>query len=87
MSDVTTTMLRAEGFTCPSCVSKIEKRVGRMPGVSDVTVHFNTSRIEVDHDPEVAGTDAIIDEIAKASVEDLIAAVGKAGYVAKASAF
>lgn len=75
MSDLTTTMLRAEGFTCPSCVSKIEKRVGRMPGVSDVTVHFNTSRIEVDHDPEVAGTDAIIDEIAKA------------GYVAKASAF
>ncbi len=71
----TTTMLRAEGFTCPSCVSKIEKRVGRLDGVSDVTVHFNTSRIEVDHDPDVVGVPAIIDEVAKA------------GYVAKASAF
>ena len=75
MSDVTTTMLRAEGFTCPSCVSKIEKRVGHMEGVADVTVHFNTSRIEVEHDPGVVGTDDIIDEIRKA------------GYVAKASAF
>lgn len=71
----TTTMLRAEGFTCPSCVSKIEKRVGRLDGVSDVTVHFNTSRIEIDHDPDVVGVPAIIDEVAKA------------GYVAKASAF
>lgn len=79
MSDTTiaptTTMLRAEGFTCPSCVSKIEKRVGRMPGVSDVTVHFNTSRIEVDHDPDVADVAVIVDEIAKA------------GYAAKPSAF
>ena len=67
--------LRAEGFTCPSCVSKIEKRVGRMPGVSDVTVHFNTSRIEVDHDPDVTDVESIIGEVAKA------------GYTAKASAF
>ena len=75
MSDTTRTMLRAEGFTCPSCVSKIEKRVGRMPGVSDVTVRFNTSRIEVDHDPDVTDVESIIGEVAKA------------GYTAKASAF
>lgn len=75
MSDVTTTMLRAEGFTCPSCVSKIEKRVGRMDGVENVKVHFASSRIEVDHDPAVA------------SVDDIVAAVGKAGYKARASAF
>ena len=75
MSDTTRTMLRAEGFTCPSCVSKIEKRVGRMPGVSDVTGHFNTSRIEVDHDPDVTDVESIIGEVAKA------------GYTAKASAF
>ncbi|WP_298087143.1 cation transporter [uncultured Corynebacterium sp.] len=75
MSDTTRTMLRAEGFTCPSCVSKIEKRVGRMPGVSDVTVHFNTSRIEVEHDPGVTDVESIIGEVAKA------------GYTAKASAF
>ena len=74
-STTTHTVLRAEGFSCPSCVAKIEKQVGRLKGVENVKVRFASARIEVDHDPEVAGTDAIIDEIAKA------------GYVAKASAF
>ena len=69
------TVLRAEGFSCPSCVAKIEKRVGRLDGVAAVTVHFASSRIEVDHDP------------AKASVEDLVGAVAKAGYSARPSAF
>ena len=26
----TRTVLRAEGFSCPSCVAKIEKQVGRL---------------------------------------------------------
>ncbi|MBS3941915.1 MAG: heavy-metal-associated domain-containing protein [Actinobacteria bacterium] len=69
------TLLRAEGFSCPSCVAKIEKQVGRLPGVTDVTVHFASSRIEVDHDPTVAG------------VDDLVAAVTKAGYTARPATF
>lgn len=68
-------VLRAEGFSCPSCVGKIEKRVGRLEGVEAVEVHFASSRIEVDHDPEVA------------SVDDVVAAVAKAGYKARPSAF
>lgn len=71
----THTTLRAEGFSCPSCVSKIEKQVGRLEGVDNVKVHFASSRIEVDHDP------------ARQSVDDIVAAVAKAGYKAKASAF
>ncbi|MEJ1088670.1 heavy metal-associated domain-containing protein [Microbacterium sp. Mu-80] len=71
----TRTLLRADGFSCPSCVSKIEKRVGRLDGVDQVTVHFASSRIEIDHDPTVV------------SIDDLIAAVGKAGYTASPSAF
>ena len=47
-------VLRAEGFSCPSCVTKIEKQVGALSGVNAVKVYFNTSRIVVDHDPEVA---------------------------------
>ncbi|HLR45055.1 MAG TPA: heavy metal-associated domain-containing protein, partial [Brevibacterium sp.] len=42
----THTLLRAEGFSCPSCVKKIEKQVGRLTGVESVTVHFATARIE-----------------------------------------
>ena len=74
-SQATHTILRAEGFSCPSCVQKIEKRVGRLNGVSDVKVHFASARIEVDHDAAVA------------SVDDIVAAVAKAGYTAHPSAF
>ena len=71
----TTTILRAEGFSCPSCVAKIEKRVGRLPGVTSVQVHFASARIEIEHDPTVV------------TVDDLVAAVAKAGYTARPAAF
>lgn len=74
-STVITTTLRAEGFTCPSCVGKIEKRVGRLNGVESVKVQYASARIEIAHDEEVA------------SVDDLVAAVAKAGYTARPSAF
>ncbi len=69
------TVLRAEGFACPSCVTKIEKQVGRLDGVDAVRVHFASQRIEVDHDP------------ARADAEALVAAVAKAGYTARPAAF
>ncbi|GLI30495.1 MULTISPECIES: heavy-metal-associated domain-containing protein [Brachybacterium] len=71
----TRSVFRAEGFSCPSCVAKIEKRVGRLPGVRDVTVKFASARVEVDHDPSVTSTD------------EIIAAIGAAGYRATLSAF
>ncbi len=71
----TRTILRAEGFSCPSCVEKIEKSVSRVSGVHAVKVHFSSARIEVDHDAEAV------------SVDDLVAAVAKVGYTARASAF
>lgn len=75
-ADTTTrTVLRAEGFSCPSCVSKIEKKVGRLDGVESVKVHFASARIEIDHDAE------------RVSVDDLVAAVVKAGYKATPAAF
>ncbi len=77
MTAITTThtSLRAEGFSCPSCVTKIEKQVNRLKGVESVKVHFASARIEVDHDADVT------------SVDDIVAAVAKAGYTARPSAF
>lgn len=71
----TRTILRAEGFSCPSCVTKIEKQVGRLKGVEGVKVNFASARIEVDHDADAT------------SVDDIVAAVAKAGYTARPSAF
>lgn len=74
-STATHTILRAEGFSCPSCVAKIEKQVGRVKGVENVKVHFASARIEVDHDESTT------------SVDDIVAAVAKAGYTATPTAF
>lgn len=71
----THTLLRAEGFSCPSCVDKIQKQVGRIDGVERVVVHFSSARIEIDHD------------VSKVSVDELVAAVARAGYPARPSAF
>jgi copper chaperone len=71
----TTTVLRAEGFSCPSCVAKIEKQVGRLEGVDSVKVHFASARVEVVHDPALVSTD------------DLVAAVARAGYAARPATF
>ncbi|MFA5594247.1 MAG: heavy metal-associated domain-containing protein [Trueperaceae bacterium] len=67
-------VLRAEGFSCPSCVTKIEKQLAAMDGVHNVKVSFATSKIEVEHDPATA-------------VEALVEQVAKAGYKARPSAF
>lgn len=72
---ITHTVLRAEGFSCPSCVGKIEKQVGRLAGVTNVAVKFASSKVEVDHDLTVTG------------VDEIVAAIAKAGYRAAPSAF
>lgn len=71
----TRTVLRSSEFTCPSCVAKIERQLRRIPGVQTATVHFNTGRIEVDHDPRAV------------TVRDLVDAVARAGYRATPAAW
>jgi copper chaperone len=69
------TILRSKELTCPSCITKIEKALTAVNGVETAKVHFNTGRIEVQHNPElVAG-------------EDLEKAIRAIGYEARVSAF
>lgn len=69
------TLLRSQELTCPSCVAKIEKALKGIPGVTDAKVFFNTGRIEVQHDPDVA------------SVEQLVETVQSVGYQARVATF
>lgn len=69
------TTLRAADFSCPSCVAKIENKLGGMDGVESAEVKFSSGRILVSHDPT------------KVSVRDLVDAVAEVGYTAKPSAF
>jgi copper chaperone len=69
------TLLRSQELTCPSCVAKIETALKVLNGVTDAKVYFNTGKIEVQHDPEIAKTD------------DLVKAVKSVGYEASVAAF
>ena len=69
------TQLCSQELSCPSCVAKIEKALTSLDGVQAATVHFNTGRIEVEHDPKQAPADS------------LVKAIRQAGYEAKVSAF
>ena len=69
------TLLRSQELSCPSCVAKIEAALKAVDGVSEAKVFFNTGKIEVQHDPEIAKT------------EELVKAVKSVGYEASVAAF
>ncbi|MFF7296663.1 heavy metal translocating P-type ATPase [Streptomyces sp. NPDC008265] len=56
-------------MTCAACVSRVEKRLARIDGVS-ATVNLATGRARVSHPAEI-------------TAEDLVAAIEKAGYSAE----
>lgn len=58
-STVKTVKISTEPFTCPSCIKKIEGGVGRLDGVADVTVMFNTGKVKVSYDEARIAPDAI----------------------------
>lgn len=57
------------GMTCASCVARVEKTLGRVAGVQNVTVNLATETAHLESGP---GT----------SLADLVAAVDRAGYSA-----
>jgi Cu+-exporting ATPase len=66
--------LDISGMTCASCVGRVEKVLVRAPGVASAQVNLATERASVEF------------RVGAASVQDLIAAVEKAGYGAQEAA-
>ena len=66
--EATEVELSLQGMSCASCVSRIEKALGAVPGVERASVNFGTERASVAFDA------------AQASVADLVAAVEAVGY-------
>jgi Cu+-exporting ATPase len=60
--------LTISGMTCASCVARVERKLGKVPGVVAAGVNLATERATVTYDPS------------RATVADLIAAVEAAGY-------
>lgn len=63
------TILRSNDFSCPSCVKKIETNLLKLSGVSTVTVHFSTGRIEVNHDAAAAPVSALVAKVRELGYE------------------
>lgn len=59
-----------EGMTCASCVQAVEKSVGKLAGVDDVSVNLATEKMEVSYDSSTVAGD------------DIESAVESAGYKA-----
>ncbi|MFC8587004.1 heavy metal translocating P-type ATPase [Streptomyces sp. NPDC057217] len=65
----TITELTIGGMTCASCAARVERKLGRMDGVS-ATVNYATGKARVEHPPELP-------------VDALIATVVRTGYTAE----
>jgi len=59
-----------EGITCASCVRRVEKALGQVPGVSAVSVNLATERARVAYDGQPGTAAAVVE------------AIGRAGYSA-----
>jgi copper chaperone CopZ len=66
------TILRSQEFSCPSCVAKIESALQAMDGVEDAKVHFNTGRIEVEHNSDKVAGDELVKTVRAAGYESRV---------------
>jgi cation-transporting ATPase V/Cu+-exporting ATPase len=60
--------LDVSGMTCGSCAARVQRALGRQPGVSEALVNYATGRATVELEPGTVDPD------------QLVAAVAKAGY-------
>jgi copper chaperone CopZ len=63
-------MLKVTGMTCGHCQKRVESALAQVPGVFGAVVDLHAAVAEVDFDDDVA------------TIEELEAAVAKAGYTA-----
>ncbi|MFC3419211.1 heavy-metal-associated domain-containing protein [Salinicoccus hispanicus] len=63
-----TVKFKLEPLTCPSCIKKIESKVGKVEGVEEVKVLFNSSKVKATFDKD------------KVTPEELKTIIEKLGY-------
>lgn len=66
------TILAVDGMTCASCVRHVEGALRELDGVCAIEVKLKDGRVRVGHDR-------------RASIEEMIEALGEAGYESRAA--
>lgn len=56
---MTTVKFQLEPLTCPSCIKKIEGKLGKMDGVEEVKVLFNSSKVKATYNEEKVAPDEL----------------------------
>ena len=54
-----------EPLSCPTCIKKIENTVGKMDGVEEVKVLFNSNKVRAQFDEDVVQAEQIHEVITK----------------------
>ncbi len=57
------TMLKVEGMSCEHCVKAVQKAVGALPGIENVSVDLKSKTVLVKYNPTLSTLDAIKAEI------------------------
>ncbi|GAB3806840.1 heavy-metal-associated domain-containing protein [Virgibacillus kimchii] len=60
-----TIKIQLEPLTCPSCIKKIETKLGKMKGVDEAKVMFNSSKVKATFDEGKVSKDEIEETIEK----------------------
>ena len=55
--------LGVRGMTCAACSTRIEKKLGKLDGVSSASVNLATERASVSYDPEKTNAQALLDTV------------------------
>lgn len=62
---MTTAKFQLEPLTCPSCIKKIETKLGKMDGVEEAKVMFNSSKVKATFNEDKVTSDEIKETIEK----------------------
>ncbi|GAB1410725.1 heavy metal translocating P-type ATPase [Desulfovibrionales bacterium] len=60
---VRSTRLPVGGMHCAACSTRIEKIVGSMPGVEDISVNLATGNMDLRYDPQALSLDAVVERV------------------------
>ncbi|WP_107988983.1 heavy metal translocating P-type ATPase [Breoghania corrubedonensis] len=55
--------LAVEGIHCAACMARIEKGLGRLPGVENARLNLTTHRLAVDWQPDATNAGAVVDKL------------------------
>jgi Cu+-exporting ATPase len=69
MGDMQTQTLSVGGMSCAACSARVERVVGKMEGVTSVSVNLAAEKATVVFDPRIVDLSAIQDAITNAGYE------------------